>query len=428
MFTVLRQRNFALLWFGGLISYIGDWVILTALPIYVFTLTQSVLATGLMFAISMVPSVLLGSFAGVFVDRWDRRWTMVIAHAIRAPLWFMLIFVDSPDRIWIVYLVAFTSRCIGQFAGPAEDALLPKLVGDEHLLQANALNSLNNNLARLIGPALGGVVFGAMGFGMVVILEASSFLVAGVMVALINAPTSITRATHDGAQDEEEVRPRNVFSEWKDGIGMVRSNRIVAALFVLLGFNAVAEGILSVLMVIFVTSVLGGGAMEFGWFLTAQAVGGLLGGMFVGQISKRVTARQLVGPGFLFLGVIDLLIFNIPNLPVGLVLMAVVGLPVVALQAGVMTLFQKNVPDRYRGRVLGAYGTTYSILLLGSTLFTSFLGSAIGVVLMLSIAATLDVLAGVAALRLLPITSVEKESASPALLRTPELAGNTTAD
>lgn len=426
MFTLLRQRNFSLLWFGGLISYTGDWVLLTALPVYVFTLTQSVLATGLMFAISMVPSVVLGSVAGVFVDRWDRKVTMVVTNLVRAPLWFTLIFVDSVERIWIVYLVAFISRCIAQFGGPAEDALLPKLVGEEHLIKANGLNALNNNLARLIGPALGGVVFGAMGFGMVVILEASSFLIAGVMVALINAPSSVTRATHDA--HEEEARPRSVFGDWKDGISMVRRNRIVAALFILLGFNAVAEGVLAVLMVIYVQAVLGGGALEFGWFLTAQAIGGLLGGLFVGQLSKRVQPRHLVGPGFLLLGVIDLLIFNIPNLPVGLVLMAVVGLPVVALQAGVMTLFQTSVPDRYRGRVLGAYGTTYSILLLISTVFTSFFGSGIGVVLMLSIAGALDVLAGVAALRLLPIATSEKESLSPSGARTVGLAGNTTSD
>jgi len=428
MFSLLRQRNFGLLWFGGLISYIGDWALLTALPVYVFTITQSVLATGLMFAISMVPSVLLGSVAGVFVDRWDRKMTMVVTNLVRAPLWFMLIFVDSLERLWIVYLVAFLSRCIAQFGGPAEDALLPKLVGEEHLLKANALNALNNNLARLIGPALGGIVFGAMGFGMVVILEAASFLISGVMIALINAPGSVTRATHDDEHEGGEARSRSVFGDWKDGIGMVRRNRIVAALFILLGFNAVAEGILAVMIVIYVQVVLGGGALEFGWFITAQAIGGLLGGLFVGQLSKRVQPRQLVGPGFLLLGVIDLLIFNIPNIPVGLVLMAVVGLPIVALQAGVMTLFQTNVPDRYRGRVLGAYGTTYSILLLISTLFTSFFGSAIGVVLMLSIAGALDALAGVAALRLLPIVTPERESVSQSGVRTVGLAGNTTSD
>ena len=427
MFSLLRQRNFALLWFGGLISYTGDWILFTALPVYVFTLTQSVMATGLMFAITVVPSVLLGSVAGVFVDRWDRKWTMVVTNLARAPLWFSLVFVDSVERLWIVYLVAFASRCIAQFGGPAEDALLPKLVGEEHLLNANALNALNNNLARLVGPALGGVVFGALGFGMVVILEASSFLIAGIMVMLIIAPASVTRATHEAAHDEETA-PGSIFGQWKDGISMVRRNRVVAALFILLGFNAVAEGILAVLMAIYVQTVLGGGALEFGWILTAQAVGGLLGGLFVGQLSKRVQAKQLVGPGFILLGVIDILIFNIPNLPVALILMAVVGLPVVALQAGVMTLFQTSVPDRYRGRVLGAYGTTYSILLLISTVFTSFFGSAIGVVLMLSIAGVLDLIAGVAAMKLLPSIAADKERNVPAPVMARELAGNTTID
>src|SRR6187397_1471168 len=100
MFALLRQRNFSLLWFGGLISYIGDWVLFTALPVFVFTLTGSILATGLMFAITMVPSVVLGSLAGVFVDRWDRRWTLIITNLARAPLWLSLVLVDSPDRIW----------------------------------------------------------------------------------------------------------------------------------------------------------------------------------------------------------------------------------------------------------------------------------------------------------------------------------------
>lgn len=425
MFALLRQRNFSLLWFGGLISYIGDWILFTALPVFVFTLTGSVLATGLMFAITMVPSVVLGSLAGVFVDRWDRRTTMLVANLARAPLWLSLITVDSPDRIWLVYVIAFVSRCIAQFAGPAEDALLPKLVGEENLVQANALNSLNNNLARLIGPALGGIVYGAWGFGMVVTLEASSFFIAGIMVALINAPASITRATHD---DTHEEKPRSLVGQWVDGLSLVRRNRTVSALFILLGFNAVAEGILGVLIVIYVQTSLGGSALELGWLLTAQAVGGLLGGLFVARVSKIVQPKHLVLYGFVLLGIIDILIFNIPNLPVNIALMVVVGLPVVGLQAGVMTLFQTSVPDNFRGRVLGAYGTTYSIVTLAATLFTSFFGQAIGAVAMLTAAGVLDALAGVAGWRLLPPSPPVEESTPHLATHAPELAGNTTMD
>src|SRR5215207_4222386 len=107
MFRLLRQRNFALLWFAGLTSMIGDWVLFISLPIYTYNLTQSTLATGLMFMVGTLPRILLGSLAGVYVDRWDRRKTMAAADWSRAVLILLLLFVRSAEWIWIVYLVAF---------------------------------------------------------------------------------------------------------------------------------------------------------------------------------------------------------------------------------------------------------------------------------------------------------------------------------
>ena len=86
MISILRQRNFDLLWFAGLISMIGDWVLFIALPIYTFNLTHSSLAMGVMFMAGTLPRILFGSVAGVFVDRWDRKWTMVLADLSRAIL------------------------------------------------------------------------------------------------------------------------------------------------------------------------------------------------------------------------------------------------------------------------------------------------------------------------------------------------------
>ena len=86
MFVLLRQRNYALLWSSQLISQIGNWALFAALPFYVFQLTGSVLATGIMFAVEVIPRILFGSVAGVFVDRWDRRWTMIGANVARGLL------------------------------------------------------------------------------------------------------------------------------------------------------------------------------------------------------------------------------------------------------------------------------------------------------------------------------------------------------
>src|SRR5579863_6371599 len=104
MMRALRQRDFALLWLGGLISLAGDWILMVGLPIYVFLLTHSVLATGLMLLAGRVPAIVFGSVAGIFVDRWDRRLTMVVANVALALALLPLLLVRSVDRIWIVYL------------------------------------------------------------------------------------------------------------------------------------------------------------------------------------------------------------------------------------------------------------------------------------------------------------------------------------
>jgi MFS family permease len=412
MLSLLRQRNFSLLWFGGLISFIGDWVLFVALPLYIFNLTGSVLATGLVFIVNSIPSILLGSVAGVYVDRWDRKRVLMVANFLRGPLLLALLLVDSPDKVWIVYVVGFLGRCLGEFLSPAEHALLPKLVDKSQLVKANALNSLNNNLARLIGPAVGGLAVQLWGFSSAVLIDAASFIVAGFMVWLIAAPESVTRAQPEPGESvaEDQGKP-NILREWKEGLALVAGNRIVTSLFVLLGISALAEGFIAVFYAIFVQTSLGGGELELGWLLTAQAAGGLVGGIFIGRMSDRFSPRQMVGYGFLVLGVLDVIIFTGTSLAAAIALLFIVGIPVVGLSTGAMTLFQTSVPDRFRGRVIGAYGTTQSLIMLLSMGFASLFGSGIGVVPMLAAAGIFYALAGAAGLVLLPKAERQVESA-----------------
>jgi MFS family permease len=429
MISLLRQRNFSLLWFGGLISFAGDWVLFVALPLYIYALTGSVLATGILFVVNTVPGILLGSVAGVYADRWDRKQTLVITNLMRAVLILALLWVNSAEQVWIVYVVGFIGRSISQFMFPAENALLPKLVGEDQLVKANALNSLNNNLARLIGPAAGGVVVAVWGFAGTVLIDAASFLVAAVLIALISAPASVTRATPDaGEESEGEPEKPSVLREWREGLAMVARNHDVAALFFLLGLSGIAEGFISVLMAIYVTTSLGGGELEFGWLLTAQAVGGLAGGMIIGRMSDMFTPSQLVGYGFILLGIIDVLIFTSTSLPFALIMMVIVGVPIVGLGAGAMTIFQTSVPDRFRGRVMGAFGTTQAVLMVVSQGIASLFGSTIGIVPLLTVAGIFDVLAGFAAFAFL--TRRAGAAKEPQLAPAPSagLAGNTTAD
>src|SRR6266487_3781728 len=153
MLSVLRQRNFALLWFGQLISLTGDYVLIVALPFYTYQLTGSVLATGVMFLVQALPGLFLGSLAGVFVDRWDRRWTMIASDLLRAGVLLFLLLVRSRDLVWIIYAVAFTEQVISLFFIPAKGAVIPNLVEEQHLMAANSLNSTSDAITRLVDPA-----------------------------------------------------------------------------------------------------------------------------------------------------------------------------------------------------------------------------------------------------------------------------------
>jgi MFS family permease len=226
--TVQRRRDFALLWFAGLVSMSGDWMLVVALPITVYQLTGSALATGGVLIANKLLALVLGSVAGVFADRWDRKRTMVIANLVRAPILLLLLAVDSAERVWIVYVVAAALSAVGQFFRPAENALLPRLVGEEHLVPANALNALNDNLSRLVGPALGGLVAVWFGLGGVVAADAASYLVAAGLIAAIAATTRQERTTLPDPATVTGIWA-DVGREWRAGLRLIWATRCSAS-------------------------------------------------------------------------------------------------------------------------------------------------------------------------------------------------------
>ena len=121
MFKVLRNGNFARLWCAGLISQAGDWVLLIGLPISVGISTRSLLATSITFAAGIIRQIVLGSVAGVFVDRWNRRRTLVVANLLLAVALAPLVLVRTPDHVWIVYIVIFAETCFEQFTVPGAE-------------------------------------------------------------------------------------------------------------------------------------------------------------------------------------------------------------------------------------------------------------------------------------------------------------------
>jgi MFS family permease len=396
MLALLRRRNFGLLWLGGLISYAGDWVLYAALPYFVYARTGSTIATAGMIAAELVPGVLLSSVAGVFVDRWNRKRILVVTNALEAAAVALLLFVPSGGWLGFVYVATFLQATFAAFETPAEGALLPTLVAEDELVPANALNALNNRIGRLAGLPLGGFLLAYLGLRGV-LADCATFLAAAMLIAPISAPA---RAPEREAVAEEAIsRWRAFWVEWIDGLRLVRRERTIALLFVVLGIATFGGTMLDPLYAAWVRDVLGRGPEIYSWLLTAHAITGVAGTLVVGWFGARLSPSVLMGWSSMLAGALNALKFAVPSLVLAFGVALPIGVTSVASSVGVETLAQASVRDEYRGRVFGSLQATIWLLsLLGATIGGA-LGEVFGIVTMLEVASALVALSGVVVLR-----------------------------
>ena len=391
--ALLRRRDFGLLWAGGLISETGDWFLLVGLPVWVLQVTGSSLVTATVFLVGLLPSLVVGPLAGVLVDRWDRRRTLVAVSLAEAAFLLPLLTVDGRGDLWVVYLVMAVEASLGQLNDPARNALVPALVGRDDLVGANALIGLNGNLARLVGSPLGGILVELSGLPGLVIGDASSFLLGAALLSLVR-PRPLSPPTGP-------VASPGVVGEWVEGLRVVARDRGLRWGLVVDGLAAVAQGIFTVLFVLFVTRELGGDGADVGLLRGVQAIGGLVGGVLVVGLARRLEAGRLLGVSLLAFGLIDLAIWNGPVLTTAtwlyLGLFAAAGIPGIAFLTGLTALVQERTDDAFLGRVFATYYGSFNGLAGVGMLLAGLLGDSVGVVAVLNGQAGLYLLAGLVA-------------------------------
>ena len=400
MFAVFRQRGFSLLWIGNVISMVGDWILLVALPFYVFQRTGSALASGAMFIVEVIPMLLLGSVAGVFVDRWNRKKTIIVTNVSSALVLFLLLFVQSKNGLWLVYVVAFTEAVLACFASPAYSAVVPLLVKEKQLSAANSMNKLGVEMTRLLGPALGSVLLGLSGLMSIILVDSVSFLFCAFTIVFISLPTSTGSNDTKGFHTPTTVYTL-VWREWIEGLQLMRRTQVIAAVFVITSVSMIGEGFGRVVFIPFLSLVLHQGAIALGWVLTVQGIGGVLGSLVNERLTKWLSPWILIGWSGIVLGLLNLVAVLFPKLPVLLCIYLFGGGPVMFFFVGLYTLLQQHTGNAYRGRIFGAYNTTNTLLLLAGMLLSSTFTNILGPLLMFALMGVFYFLAGVIALFLL---------------------------
>jgi MFS family permease len=399
--TALRTPNFRRLWLAGLVSDTGDWLLLASLPIVVYQFTGSTLGTAAAFLVELIPPVLLAPLVGRIADRWDRRRTLMIVSLLQAIALTPLLFVHDRSDLAIVYAVIAVQAALASVFDPTKNALLPTLVDDDQLVSANSLVGLNQNIGRLIGAPIGGVLI-AVGGGLsgVVAVDAVTFLVAMGLIGRLttvpaNEPTT-NAATPDVARPAQSWRA-------------VLSGRVIRGALATLFLASVAQGLFVVLFVVFVARSLHGDPTEIGTLRGVQAIGAIAGGLLL-AIAGRIAPSRLTAISAIAFGLLDLAIWNAPQVttavPVYVVLFIAAGVPGVAMVTGLLSVVQRATPDDRRGTVFAAFGVAASAGQAVGMIAGGLLGDRVGVVAVLNGQGVLYLLAGLVAARWLTARTV----------------------
>jgi MFS family permease len=383
---ILINRNFALLWLGQAISNLGDVILGAALVLWIANdlgrgRSWAPVAVSGVFIAEYAPVAIIGPLAGVFVDRWSRRLTMLRTDGLRLALTGCLAWVLSPTvpffgelepplgwQLGAVYTVVLLDQSCGQFFNPARLALIGDIVGPEDLARATSLSQATMGLSVIVGPAIGSLLVFNFGIQWAVIADALSFAVSFLTIAMIRAPVE-KRLEGDHISFSQEFRA---------GLHVLLGSRGLLAVLLASLLSMSAFGALNALAIFFVTDNLHAQPNLYGPLGTVLGLGAIVGALIAGLIANRLGLARLLWGATFALGLTTLLLARMTSVGPAFALIFLVGATWIAVNVAVEPLVLRLTAREFVGRVTAVLTPAGS---LASVLSAALAGSLVGTVL-----------------------------------------------
>ncbi len=366
LLNTLKNTNFVKLWLGQVVSNLGDEVAFFSIAVMVvFYWNGSAVDLSIVMIASSLPILLFGSFAGVFVDRWNKRYTMVVADLLRAFLALLFIFCTSVIQLSVVvFLISFVSR----FFYPARVAIIPELLSDENLVEANSLSQLTYMISVIFGPVIGTSMIYLFGYFWIFVFDSLTYIFSAVSLMLL----SYSPKAHG-----KRKRP---LLELKEGFSYILTNPTVKLTIAVFSFMMLFLGGMNVVYSIYVRDVIHMGVAGYGFIEVMFGIGTIAGSVIVGVLTGRVQDGRLIMGGMLILGVVILMMGAFP-VPVIAIIMGglLVGIAIGFINAPATGVLQRVIPEEFRGRVFGVQGTLIQGVSLLSMVVMGLLVTWVGV-------------------------------------------------
>jgi MFS family permease len=359
----LRHRNFQLFFSGQLISLTGTWMQTVAQAWLVYRLTKSPLLLGSVGFASQIPVFLFAPLGGITADRVNRQRLVIATQTASMILAGILAFLTLSGRVqvWHIFILASLLGVVNAFDIPGRQSFLVDMVGKEDLMNAIALNSSMFNGARVIGPAIAGILVAKIGEGWCFAANAISYIavIVGLFLMKVSSPARVSK--HSPIEDIVE------------GFHWVSHTRIIRALLLLIGLISLVGMPYTVLMPVFADKILHGGARGLGILMGATGVGALFGALtLAAKTGVKGLGRWVAITCATFGASVFLFSFS-TSFWLSAALLMPAGYSMMLQMACSNTLIQTMVPDQLRGRVM----SLYSMMFMGMAPFGAFFGGAL---------------------------------------------------
>mgnify|MGYP000555883975 FL=1 len=354
--SIIKNRNFAFMWFGHLISHAGDAVFMIALPWLMLDITGSKSLTSLVSMSAYLPAVLFGLFAGVVVDRYNRKWIMIYSDILRA----LLVAVIPLSLIYgfisplLIGAITFSLSTFSAFFYPARDSLIPHIVTAEELPAANSAISVSGQMSHLLGPLFAGIGISIFGLRHLFTADAISFLFSILLISLIVGPArKLTIEKHP--------------PKWQgivEGLTYVNSHKGLRILLILTFVNNIfIMGPAIIGLPVFVREVL---TSDFGVLAkleVAMAAGMIVGSFVFWKAEKNISPISILLFGIVMDGITYTLLFFADTSFIAILVLIIHGIGIPLITVSRTTIIQAVVPDEFRGRLfsmiyMAVMGTT----------------------------------------------------------------------
>jgi len=346
----LRHRNFQLFFSGQLISLIGTWMQTVAQSWLVYRMTNSPLLLGAVSFAGQIPVFPMAPVAGMVADRWNRRTIVIITQTASMILAFILAVSTLLNRVtvWEVIVLAALLGVVNAFDIPARQSFLVEMVGREDLMNAIALNSSIFNGARIIGPAIAGILVASIGEGWCFFANGVSYIavIAGLFMMRIPA-----------RQAERAIK--SAYDHIAEGFRFVRKTAPIRALLTMLGLVSLVGMPYSVLMPVFAKQILHGDATTLGVLGSAAGIGALTGALALASRTRVHGLGRVVWMACASFGTFLILFSFSHHYALSVLLLVPVGFSLMTQMGATNTLVQSMVPDRLRGRTMAVYSMMF---------------------------------------------------------------------